>query len=115
MLSGLTSLSLFSSLVIAIPIAAGVLYPGTKVALPPYVAGLAMALSSVSVVCSSLMLRLYRKPKIKVVQEQQEEASPQVGDESDIELEEEIAKEKKKERKKGKEKKKTKKRGEPSH
>eukprot|EP01090_Pellita_catalonica_P011609 TRINITY_DN2339_c0_g1_i1.p1 TRINITY_DN2339_c0_g1~~TRINITY_DN2339_c0_g1_i1.p1 ORF type:complete len:312 (-),score=53.88 TRINITY_DN2339_c0_g1_i1:59-994(-) len=49
--------------VAAIPIAAGVLYPAIKMALPPMVAGLAMALSSVSVTVSSLLLKLYRKPK----------------------------------------------------
>lgn len=49
----------------AIPIAAGILYPPTGKGLPPYIAGLAMVLSSISVVCSSLLLRLYRAPKYK--------------------------------------------------
>ncbi|CAO3600568.1 unnamed protein product [Absidia cylindrospora] len=53
----------FTYNVCAIPIAAGILYPGTGSGLPPYIAGLAMVASSISVVCSSLLLRLYRAPK----------------------------------------------------
>ncbi|KAI0824782.1 heavy metal translocatin [Trametes gibbosa] len=49
---------------IALPIAAGVVYPAGHARLSPVWASLAMALSSVSVVCSSLLLRLYREPKI---------------------------------------------------
>ncbi len=45
-----------------IPIAAGVCFPLTHVQLPPWLAGGAMAFSSVSVVCSSLLLRHYRRP-----------------------------------------------------
>ena len=48
--------------VLAIPIAAGVLFPAWQTRLPPEVAAVAMALSSVSVVASSLALNLYRKP-----------------------------------------------------
>lgn len=47
---------------LAIPIAAGALWPLTHALMPPWVAALAMALSSVSVVASSLALRFYRPP-----------------------------------------------------
>ncbi|KAI8373026.1 E1-E2 ATPase-domain-containing protein [Radiomyces spectabilis] len=47
---------------IAIPIAAGITYPGTGQGLPTYVAGIAMVASSISVVCSSLLLRFYKPP-----------------------------------------------------
>jgi Cu+-exporting ATPase len=47
--------------VIAIPFAAGAWYPWTKMSVPPQYAGLAMALSSISVVVSSLLLQLYRR------------------------------------------------------
>ena len=51
--------------VLGIPIAAGILYPAIHPAtLPPAAAGLAMALSSVSVILSSLWLRRYRPPQI---------------------------------------------------
>ncbi len=43
-----------------IPLAAGALYPSLGVTLPPELAGLAMAMSSVTVVSLSLMLRKYR-------------------------------------------------------
>lgn len=46
---------------IGIPVAAGVFYPLTNQLLPPEWAGLAMAMSSVSVVTSSLLLNRYRK------------------------------------------------------
>eukprot|EP00884_Botryococcus_braunii_P009380 jgi/Botrbrau1/18443/Bobra.0072s0030.1 len=48
--------------VVMIPFAAGVLYPCTHMQIPPWVAGASMAFSSVSVVCSSLMLRNYQRP-----------------------------------------------------
>jgi Cu+-exporting ATPase len=50
--------------IIAIPIAAGVFYPWWHVPLPPWIAGLAMALSSVSVVTSSLLLSFYKPEDI---------------------------------------------------
>ncbi|KAG0709615.1 heavy metal translocatin [Suillus ampliporus] len=51
---------------IAVPIAAGVVYPAGHARLAPVWASLAMALSSVSVICSSLALKLYREPKIQL-------------------------------------------------
>ncbi|CAJ1953609.1 unnamed protein product [Cylindrotheca closterium] len=49
---------------LSIPIAAGVFYPMTHARCPPTAAALAMALSSISVVLSSIALRLYRPPQI---------------------------------------------------
>ncbi len=51
--------------VVCIPMAAGCFFPLVRVALPPMLAGAAMALSSVSVVCSSLLLRRYRRPSLQ--------------------------------------------------
>ncbi|KAF0909117.1 hypothetical protein E2562_031623 [Oryza meyeriana var. granulata] len=50
--------------VVAIPVAAGALFPFTGLQMPPWLAGACMAFSSVSVVCSSLWLRRYRKPRL---------------------------------------------------
>jgi len=49
---------------LSIPLAAGVFYPILHTRLPPTVAALAMALSSLSVVASSLALHLYRPPNV---------------------------------------------------
>jgi Cu+-exporting ATPase len=50
-----------------IPLAAGVLYPFLHVLLPPEVAGLAMAMSSVTVVTLSLLLKKYVPPAARRV------------------------------------------------
>jgi Cu+-exporting ATPase len=50
--------------VLAIPVAAGALFPWTHELMPPWVASVAMAASSVSVVSSSLLLNWYRPPRL---------------------------------------------------
>ncbi len=45
-----------------IPIAAGIFYPYFEVSLSPILASVAMSLSSISVICSSLLLRCRRPP-----------------------------------------------------
>mmetsp|Transcript_40400 Transcript_40400/g.48429 ORF Transcript_40400/g.48429 Transcript_40400/m.48429 type:complete len:382 (-) Transcript_40400:68-1213(-) len=60
-------LNLFWSMVYnccGIPVAAGVFYAQTEVRLRPEVAAIAMAFSSISVVLSSLALKLYRPPEV---------------------------------------------------
>ncbi|CAD5172297.1 unnamed protein product [Musa acuminata subsp. malaccensis] len=53
--------------IVAIPVAAGVLFPLAGLRMPPWLAGACMAFSSVSVVCSSLLLRRYRKPRLTTI------------------------------------------------
>jgi Cu+-exporting ATPase len=48
--------------ILGIPLAAGILWPFTRMKVAPEAAGLAMAFSSVSVVMSSLLLRRYKRP-----------------------------------------------------
>jgi len=54
---------------VGLPFAAGIFFPVIKKTLPPEFAGLAMAFSSVSVVCSSLLLYLYEKPSLSKIHE----------------------------------------------
>ena len=49
---------------VGIPLAAGLFFPAYHLLIPPMFAGFAMAMSSVSVVCSSLLLRCYTPPKL---------------------------------------------------
>ena len=49
---------------LSIPIASGVFYPLLRTRLPPTVAAIAMAMSSISVVGSSLALHFYHSPRI---------------------------------------------------
>lgn len=50
---------------LAIPVAAGVFYPIIQMALPPFIAAIAMILSSLSVLCSSLHLNTYKPPEFQ--------------------------------------------------
>eukprot|EP00624_Nannochloropsis_granulata_P004403 evm.model.NODE_31921_length_33497_cov_50.621609.7 len=58
--------------VVSIPLAAGLLLPWLHTPLPPYVAGAAMALSSVSVVASSLALKWYTPPTARISNKRKE-------------------------------------------
>jgi hypothetical protein len=50
---------------LAIPVAAGVFYPILQMALPPFMAAIAMILSSLSVLFSSLHLNTYKPPEFQ--------------------------------------------------
>jgi len=50
--------------IVAIPLAAGVLYPATGFQLPPGVAAAMEALSTLLVVMSSILLNFYKKPTL---------------------------------------------------
>jgi len=54
--------------ILGIPLAGGAFYPIWQVALPPWVAGLAMALSSVTVVINSVLLSLYKPSSLNTTQ-----------------------------------------------
>lgn len=69
----------------AVPIAAGVFWPLWKTTLPPWVAGLAMALSSLSVVGSSLLLNCYSPPAHLASSVDYREGEEGVSDDSEAE------------------------------
>jgi len=50
--------------IVVVPLAAGVFYGLIKVMIPPWIAGTSEIVSSISVMISSLLLRLYKKPKL---------------------------------------------------
>ncbi|CAE7528883.1 HMA4 [Symbiodinium sp. KB8] len=72
---------------LGIPVAAGALYPALRVALPPELAALAMALSSVCVVLSSLALHRYKPPRVGGARRPSGGASPEEGGTADLEAE----------------------------
>ncbi|MCK5238106.1 MAG: heavy metal translocating P-type ATPase [Candidatus Thorarchaeota archaeon] len=66
--------------IILLPIAAGLLYPSTGLYLQPQFAGLAMALSSVSVVVNALSLNRFKPTRVTKSQETTPPAAYQEGD-----------------------------------
>jgi len=62
--------------VLGIPIAAGVLYPSFGIMLNPALAGLAMALSSVSVVSNALLLNITGAKALRAVHPELDESQP---------------------------------------
>lgn len=63
---------------LSIPLAAGLSFPIFHTRLPPTIAAMAMALSSVSVVCSSLALKWYRPPDVYSEQQSSWRKFPQM-------------------------------------
>jgi Cu+-exporting ATPase len=70
--------------VVAIPLAAGVLYPATGFQLPPGVAAAMEALSTVLVVVSSILLNFYKKPVLEIVRQERQDDEPFLSNNNDI-------------------------------
>jgi Cu+-exporting ATPase len=66
--------------IILLPIAAGLLYPGFNIVLRPEFAGLAMALSSVSVVTNALSLNRFKPTKAETIKSDIPSAAYQEGE-----------------------------------
>jgi len=71
---------------LSIPLAAGAFYPMLHTRLPPTVAALAMALSSLSVVASSLALHLYGPPKVTATALSHSKINGSVDTNGDLEM-----------------------------
>lgn len=71
---------------LSIPVAAGVFFPLMKARLPPTVAAAAMALSSLSVVLSSLMLYRYRPPPVHPMTRTAEASAPAENDANTLQV-----------------------------
>lgn len=70
-----------SYFLVPVPIAAGIFYPAVRMRLPPELAAFAMAMSSVSVIVSSLSLRwFYRRPVVRDVHVKSDVTSQGEGD-----------------------------------
>ena len=80
-------INLFFSLLynsLGIPIAAGVFFPLWHDLLPPIVAAAAMAMSSVSVILSSLHLRYYKRPNMTALSSSKSRKNIAVVDSDDV-------------------------------
>lgn len=79
-----------------IPVAAGLLYPFFGITFRPELAGLAMAMSSVTVVTLSLMLKTYNPPVLSLISKQKKqysklkEVKPKLDPEPEHEMEPEV-------------------------